>query len=92
MTHERRRDSGSAGVFTDDGRKPCLGDPARDSPADNHVSNQRPNERPEPARARAVEDLRRDEPLLDHHIEELLEAISALQTRIGPVGASDTPA
>jgi hypothetical protein len=68
-----------------------LGESACDSPADNHVNNQRHNERPEPARARAVEDLRRDEPLLDHHIEELLEAISALQMRIGPVGASDTP-
>jgi hypothetical protein len=89
MTHERWRDSRAAGVFTNRGMKPCWGNPAPDPSADNDVNNHRHDKRPDLHRATAVEELRRDEPLLDHHIEELLDAINALQTRIGPAGASE---
>jgi hypothetical protein len=48
-------------------------------PPDSGMNNQRRQQRqPDPARAIAGEDLRREELLLDHHIEELLDAISAL--------------
>jgi hypothetical protein len=51
----------------------------RDHPADDGMNNHRPQHRqPDPARAMAGEDLRREELLLDHHIEELLDAISPL--------------
>jgi hypothetical protein len=43
------------------------------------MNNQRRQHgQPDPARTTADEELRREEPLLDHHIEELLHAISAL--------------
>ena len=89
MTHEQCRDSRAAGVFTNGGTKPCWGNRAPDPSADNDVNNHRHDNRPDLHRAKAVEELRRDEPLLDHHIEELLDAINALQTRIGPAGASE---
>jgi hypothetical protein len=54
------------------------------------MNNRKHDERPEPVLPRAVDEPRGHEPLLDHHIEELLEAISALQTRIAPSGGSDT--
>lgn len=51
----------------------------RDYPTDTGINNHRRQHRqPDPARGMAGEDLRREELLLDHHIEELLDAISAL--------------
>ncbi len=51
----------------------------RDHPAAEGMNNHRPQHpQPDPARAMAGEDLRREEPLLDHHIEELLDAITPL--------------
>ena len=51
----------------------------RDHPTDTGINNYRLRQRqPDPARPMAGDDLRREEPLLDHHIEELLDAISPL--------------
>jgi hypothetical protein len=51
----------------------------RDHPADDGMTNHRPqHQKPDPARAMAGEDVRREELLLDHHIEELLDAITPL--------------
>ena len=51
----------------------------RDHAPDAGMKNHRPRHRqPNPEQARAGEDLRREELLRDHHIEELLGAISAL--------------
>jgi hypothetical protein len=53
------------------------------------MNNQRRDKGPEPARTTAVDELRRNDPLLDHHIEELLDAISALM-HISPTCGDDT--
>ena len=51
----------------------------REYPTDTGTNNHRRQPRqPDPARAMAGQDLRRDQLLLDHHIEELLDAISTL--------------
>ena len=54
------------------------------------MNNRRHDELPEPTPTRAVDELRRNEPLLDHHIEELLDAISALNLLIAPTCGGDT--
>lgn len=54
------------------------------------MNNRRHDERPEPTRARAVDELRRNDPLLDHHIEELLDAISALTLHIARTRGDDS--
>ena len=55
------------------------------------MSNWRRDERPESTRARAVDELPRNDPMLDHHIEELLDAISALNLHITRTGGEDSP-
>ena len=51
----------------------------RDYPTDTGMNNHRPQHRQaDPGRAMAGEGLRREELLLDHHSEELLDAIGSL--------------
>jgi hypothetical protein len=54
------------------------------------MNNRRHDEHPAPTRTKAVDELRRNDPLLDHHIEELLDAISALNLHTAPTRRDDT--
>ncbi len=55
------------------------------------MNNRGREQRPGRDASSAVDELRSDEPLLDHHIEELLDAINALQARIAPPPSGDSP-
>ena len=78
-------------MFSNTRIKPCLASPVRrDLRPDTSMNNRRHDERPEPTRARAVDELRRNDPLLDHHIEELLDAISALTLHIARTRGDDS--
>jgi len=70
--------------------KAMLGKQPRDLPPDTSMKNRRHDERPEPKRTTAIDELRRSDALLDHHIEELLDAISALDLHSASTGGDDS--